>query len=421
MAKPGRNDACPCGSGMKYKHCCMLREQAAVPVGQSRAATPNPPVTALLNAALEHHQAGRLQQAEDSYRQILRQSPDHADVHNNLGAALFSMGRLDESIASYRQALASRPGYAEANKNLADALAAQGNVNEAEICYRSAVAANSGYAEAHRNLGGMLYNAGRRNEALACYQQALATAPDDGIALHMVAALTGRHVEHAPGQYVESMFDGYAEKFDSHLAESLKYDIPQQMVALIREFSATLADNTGEKWNVIDLGCGTGLVGAAIAPNAKSLVGVDLSAKMLEKARLKNVYSHLVKSDLVSMMQRELALNVDVITCADVFIYVGKMDEVVAEARRLLREGGVFSFSIEDLASMGLPPSGNNSLREFTLTPTGRFAHTPAYVERLAAANGFRVLAMRPTAIRIEKGVPVEGWLALWQTATENN
>jgi predicted TPR repeat methyltransferase len=135
----------------------------------------------------------------------------------------------------------------------------------------------------------------------------------------------------------------------------------------------------------------------------------------LRAARAKGIYSRLEQADLLDFMRGEAPASYDLITAADVFIYVGKVDSVIAELQRLLVDGGLFAFSIEDLAAQRSAAGGSAPAPGYALTPTGRFAHAPGYLEALAKANGLRVVQAEPTQIRIEKKVPVAGWLALWK------
>jgi len=109
-------------------------------------------------------------------------------------------------------------------------------------------------------------------------------------------------------------------------------------------------------WDVLDLGCGTGLVGEVIAIHARELVGVDLSAKMLERARERNCYTRLLRSDLLAALDAEPACHHDVVTAGDVFIYVGNLDRVMASIRRVIRTGGVFAFTVEAAEDDGPAP-----------------------------------------------------------------
>ncbi|MCL1470794.1 FkbM family methyltransferase [Argonema antarcticum] len=131
-----------------------------------------------LAIALKHHQAGRLIEAEEIYREILQVKPDRADIHNNLGVVLQAQRKLEDAIASYQQAVTLNPSNAEAYNNLGYAFEEQGKVEEAIASYQQSIAANPHNAEAHYNLGNIFDAAGKLEEAIASYQQAIALNPD---------------------------------------------------------------------------------------------------------------------------------------------------------------------------------------------------------------------------------------------------
>lgn len=162
--------------------------------------------------ASQHHQAGRLREAEQLYRRILSQHPEHADAvhylgviahqmgrneiavdlilraialkpnyaeaHGNLGNVLKETGRLDEAIASYRQAIGFRPNYADAYNNLGNALKDKGQIDEAIAAYRQSIALRPNFSEAHTNLGIALEDKGQLEEAIAAHRQAIALNPN---------------------------------------------------------------------------------------------------------------------------------------------------------------------------------------------------------------------------------------------------
>ena len=354
---------------------------------------------------------GSLVEAEASYRRAIQIRPDFVEAYNNLGNNLGELGRLDEAEACCRRAIQIRPDYAEAHNNLAIILQGMNRLEEAEASYRRATQIKPDYADVYGNLGGMLKEQGRLDEALACFKQQISLAGDNSIALHHVASLTGSHTERAPTQYIENIFDGYADKFDTHLVQVLNYGIPEKLVALISEHSTPPA----EKWSVLDLGCGTGLVGLEIAPFTRQLIGVDLSSRMLEKAQARNLYQRLENSDLFAMMCGEPASSYDVIIAADVFVYLGKLDEIIGEAKRLLSPSGVLAFSIESMVELGEEDPKQNALQKYQLENTGRYTHSTGYIARLASDNGFSVKKMLPAQIRMEHGKPVNGYIALWE------
>jgi len=224
----------------------------------------------------------------------------------------------------------------------------------------------------------------------------------------LVAAMSGHDSDRAPSDYVQRLFDEYADKFDSHLAKTLNYQTPSKLADLLHPHVQLEG-----KLRVLDLGCGTGLFGTAIAAFAQQIVGVDLSPKMLEKARALNLYHRLVQSDLLAMMQEETAESFDVVSAADVFVYIGKLDELVVQTRRLLSSNGLFAFSVESLEALSSVP-GNKPL-DYQLLNSARYAHSIAYLNRLASLNGFQALHITETQIRLDKGQPIQGYLAVWR------
>jgi len=164
-----------------------------------------------LEAALEHHQAGRLAEAETIYRQVLAVQPQNVDaihylgviahqvdrhdtaiemiqraialyphdasMYSNLSAVYRRMGRLPEAVQALRQALALRPDYADAHNNLGIVLAAQGHFEEAVAHHRRVVELRPEDAEGHNNLGAALAGQGRFDEAMTEYERAAALNP----------------------------------------------------------------------------------------------------------------------------------------------------------------------------------------------------------------------------------------------------
>jgi len=155
--------------------------------------------------------------------------------------------------------------------------------------------------------------------------------------------------------------------------------------------------------DVLDLGCGTGLSGAALRGLARQLTGVDLSPRMLARARERGFYDRLIEGDIVQVLAGQGA-SFDLVVAADVFVYIGDLEAVVASAGQVLRPGGWLAFSVETLSE-----------GEYRLQPTGRYAHAPAYIEALAQRHGFARVAEQAVTLRVEQGRPVAGELQLWR------
>ncbi len=336
--------------------------------------------------------------------------PTAAISHKILGDAYRNLGHHQKAAGCYESAILLAPDDAQAHASLGDTLDMLGKSGQSIACYRRAIALAPDHATAHRLLGNALLDTGDRQGALASYRKVVELQPDSPV-VHLVAALSGESPESAPRGYVEQLFDEYAQHFDSHLVQTLHYDVPEKLAGMVREFSVPPAG----KWSVLDLGCGTGLSGLSMASHASELVGVDLSDKMLARARARNIYSRLEHGDLLSMMQNEAPASYDILISADVFIYVGKLDELFGQARRLLRPGGLFAFSVESLDAVTDGGSASVAAPGYQLNPTGRYAHSAAYLLRMASHHGFAILTDMNIQCRLEQGKEVRGRLMLWR------
>ena len=356
-------------------------------------------------------QLGEVDEAIANYEKAVWFDPQLFDGHVAMADALQRQGRRQEAIEHYREALALRPRSAETHIKLGVALQAEVKLDEAISSYRAAADLAPQLAIAHANLGNVLMMKGARQDAIASFERALAIEPGSNV-VHILTALKGGHAERAPDEYVERLFDWYASDFDAHLVKGLGYAVPEKLRDLLQPH----AEAANEKWRTLDLGCGTGLAAVAIAPFARSLVGVDLSSKMLDKARERNLYDRLERLDLVPMMQRESSSAYDLVLAADVLVYLGKLDELLAEARRLLQPGGYLAFSVESLDALGDAGAGSAATdRDYRLNETGRFAHARAYLARLREQNGFEELSLTETQSRLNDGKGVQGYLVVWR------
>jgi predicted TPR repeat methyltransferase len=226
---------------------------------------------------------------------------------------------------------------------------------------------------------------GEIDKAIEIFEEWLAEEPGDPIATHMLAACSGREVpRRASDRFVASTFDRFAASFEEKLA-SLSYRAPALVAAMLQE----LSPEPRKDMDTLDAGCGTGLCGALIAPYARRLAGIDLSAGMLERAREKNVYDELVEGELTAHL-RAARDAFDLIVSADALVYFGALEDVVAAAASALRPGGSFIFTLEDAATREAPLG-------YRLELHGRYSHARRYVERLLADAGSRPGSWKPS------------------------
>jgi predicted O-linked N-acetylglucosamine transferase (SPINDLY family) len=170
--KISRNDPCPCGSGKKYKQCCLKMEST----GEAQAARFRESIPDLFKQALKLDQAGKLADAEVLYQKILEINPRHCDSMNNLGILLTTTGRADAAIELLHKALRLEPS-ARIYSNLGYALSQKRRYQDAIDCLRKAVTLNPGDAISYSNLGQWLSIQMRFDEAIFYLKKSIALTP----------------------------------------------------------------------------------------------------------------------------------------------------------------------------------------------------------------------------------------------------
>ncbi|MDN3564482.1 tetratricopeptide repeat protein [Paeniroseomonas aquatica] len=389
---------------------------------------------ALLRAGAARHAAGDLAAAERLYRQVLKAAPQDPNAHNllgvlarqrgdvagalrhteralaqqpetaiflaNRGAALAEAGRLAEAVAALRAALARRPEDAVTLRNLGQALCALGDAAAALAAREAAARLLPAAPEPQLALAHARREAGDAAGAAAAAEAALARSEDRpelaAQAEFLLAALgRGTTPARAPAAYVRDLFDQFAPRFEAELTGALGYATPALLAGLLAEAGVVPARALA----VLDLGCGTGLSGVALAPLARRLEGLDLSPRMLAEARRRGLYHALHEADLLDWLPgRPGAFGL--VAAADVLNYLGDLGPALAAIAGALVPGGWAAFSVE--AGAGAP---------FALGEAMRFRHDPAHVLALAAAAGLAPVAQREASLRTEKGRPVAGAL----------
>ena len=380
-------------------------------------------------------EAGRLEEAADRYQSALALVPGRPSILANLGVTQCRLGRWPEAVATLQQATQADPSHRdawialglsqEALSNWAGAVhalqqgvklgASTGQIHlslalcllrlerpeEALQALDQALALEPTLAEAWSQRGSLMRDAGQYAEAARCFEQALAHGGDETLHRFYLASVRAGDATPAqpPRAYVEALFDEYADDFQSHLIEHLKYQAHETLLAPLRA--------AGQRFPlVLDLGCGTGLCGQLIRPHADAVDGVDLAQAMVEQARASGAYRRVEQGDLLGFLRAQ-SEPADLVVAADVFIYVGALEEVFSAVQQRLRVGGCFAFSVE-LAS---------DAQDLQLRPSLRYAHSPRYVERLAQAHGFRVRQTWQAPLREDQQQPVMGLYVLLERA----
>jgi len=340
-------------------------------------------------------QGGRLEDAERAFLASLEAVPGRISTLLNLGTTRLRMHRPVEAIAAADAVLAAEPGDVDALGIRAIALARMGLQEQALAAYDRVVGADPHLAAMWSQRGSLLREMGRLDEAAASYAEARARGDDSVLNDYFLAGVGGgTPPPAAPPDYIEGLFDDYSAEFDAHLVGVLGYKghilLAENLPEPGRHFASTL-----------DLGCGTGLCGPLLRPRTDRLTGIDLAARMLERARALGVYDRLERAEAVAWLEVN-AESFDLIVSADVLVYIGDLERLFTGARRALARDGVFAFSIELAASGdGGPP--------FALQPSLRYNHSDRYIGELAARRGFAVVRSVRAAMREDRHEAVDG------------
>ena len=289
-------------------------------------------------------------------------APRRVDILNSLGVCARQLGERERAEQHFLRAREFAPGNVLAIANLAAMAEERGDVESAA-----------------------------RDLALA-----RKLAPDDEIIAFNAGAAAGQTPSKMPDALVVSMFDRHAESFDRHLVGQLAYSVPRRLAEIIVE---RYPDRT---FSLLDLGSGTGLVGVYLGAFNGALVGVELSGKMIEQAAKHGLYHRFHQVNLLDALAATPPEQYDVITAADVFIYVGDLSTAIPDAYKVLRPGGMLLFSCE---------STQEDEPDLVLRASQRYAHSEQSIRNLCSAAGFSAVAFESVDLRSEGGLPLSGFI----------
>ena len=258
----------------------------------------------------------------------------------------------------------------------------RGDLAGAADLYAQAVEVTPGFASAWFALGEVKARLGDADAAGRCVPPGAGRRTGGSPRRHgATGAADRRGATPMPAGYVRALFDQYARHYDLSLLEGLDYRGPQLLFDAVMDACAALGR---VPWfgRALDLGCGTGLAGAVFAPRVNSLVGVDLSAAMVEQARRTGRYNQLHVADVPDFLARESTRSASLVVAADVLPYCSELGPLVRAVARVLDDGGVFAFTTETHEGSGV------LLRE-----TLRYAHGEDRVRAALADAGLTCAA----------------------------
>jgi len=255
-----------------------------------------------------------------------------------------------------------------------------------------------GFASAWFTLGEIRQQLGAREAAVAAFRKAQMADPDDRHGARLRLMLLGAEpLSGMPPAYVRALFDQYAPKFETALVDDLGYRGPSLLFKAVLATRAAVRKPAFFK-RAIDLGCGTGLAAAAFAREVDHFIGIDLSPRMIERARATGLYAQLEVAEMVEGLRGEPDASADLILAADAMVYLSDLTAILGEAKRVLVSGGLLAFTLETHGGEGV-----------VLGAGLRYAHGVPYARASLAAAGMTLSRLDQLSARNEDNAPVPG------------
>ena len=200
-----------------------------------------------------------------------------------------------------------------------------------------------------------------------------------------------------PQAYVQTLFDQYAPRFESSLVDDLGYRGPALLFKAVLSVRSAARKPAFFK-RAIDLGCGTGLAAAAFAKEVDHFIGIDLSPRMIERARATGLYAELEVADMLQGLRARPDASADLILAADAMVYVADLAPVLARGQPRAGAGGLLAFTAETHDGEGV-----------VIGQGLRYAHAAAYVRAAVEAAGLELSLLEDRSARNEDHAPVPG------------
>lgn len=321
--------------------------------------------------------------AEPLYKQALDLSPKDTDALINYADMLYHAGRLLEALETCRKAVILAPQRPEISNNLGIIQKDLKEYDEALGLFFNALEKDHFCEEYAVNIAEtlVLMHRDTPDKALKIAQNWVKNYPENPLAHHTLASFDGASPAY-DSAYSRTFFDNFASGYEESLAR-LNYQLPQKIKQLIGTVKGT----------VLDLGCGTGLIAEALASTDNHFIGVDISSRMLEIARSKQLYQELINQDILTYLQSHPLPRPDLIIAADVFCYMAELGAVFN-----LCAPCPLCFSIE-----------KGTADDSYLMPSGRYTHHPGHIKHLLTSAGYSEINQYDIILRQENNQDVPG------------
>lgn len=354
-----------------------------------------------------HYQLGLSLLLQDKHKEAISTFERLIELNGNYISAINKLAECYEALlepekarATYQKTLAIDPDNSLAYHKLGSLAKSEGNFEQAIHYFQQAIEKRSCDFHALQNLGHTYHIMGNYDKALVVYQEAQRFQPNHAILNYYIAALTHKTPEKAPLQYVESLYDDYAQQLQKQPHQyEVDYPISKQILdALIPWLDSQTAGM------ILDLGCGEGTFAQLFKEKKiqSRIIGVDISEKMLELARRTSSYHELFHKDFVLFLKTQT--EADLIIAADSLSYLGKLNVFLVSAYHALKTNGILAFSIEQ--SQKAP---------YLLNPNGRFAHHDQSLEFIGRQLGFTLIHKEDTLFPHPVSEPTLGKILIFK------
>ncbi|MFY3385665.1 tetratricopeptide repeat protein [Paracidovorax sp. MALMAid1276] len=357
----------------------------------------------LLELALLLARQNQFKEAVETAEKVAALEPKNLQVLAGVIDIAHRAGHTEMAIRHLRRGLELVPGDLSLSRLLARDLSNQGEHAASVALWTELVAAHPGDTSVHMGRIRACIAAGEPAQAQANAEALLAIAPDDPVARYYDQCTRGETPQRQPVALVQELFDGMASLYDQHVVRGLRYQLPKQVAEQL------LAHYPDRNINVLDLGCGTGLLGVSLGPLQGHLIGVDVSRPMIEQAARHNLYSRFHTVDMHDALRETPEGLYQVVAALDLFSYAGSLTEAIPHALRLLAPGGTFVVSCEPAAEDGA---------DMVLQTNGRYAHKLSHVKVQCQAAGFASVDVQDTVLWYENNEPVHGFVVTARKAT---
>ncbi len=350
------------------------------------------------NMGLARFELLEFAQAESHYRIAALANPEDPDIHFNQGLNYRRLDRIQEAVTSFTHAIEHGDSSLDCVYNLALCHQDLGELEKAATLYDIILRKNPKHLATLNNYAYLCHKSADLKKAEKFYRELLHINPAHEAAQHMLNSLAGHTPETAPLNYVETIFDNYAESFEDSLLNELAYQTPTE---LWKQYQVLFPESNRNR--CLDLGCGTGLATEAFMHCCRNFTGVDISDKILQVADAKKIYTKLIKNDILSFLEQD-ENSYDLIIAADVFTYMGNLEALFKSCFRQATTHGVLCFSVE-----------NTEEEAFFLKDTGRFGHSVSYIEKLCRQTGWTILTAQNSKLRRDRDQWIWGHLFIFQ------